>query len=156
MPVNSRILGKGAIKGKMPFHRYFFNRILTFIQNILMNQKLSEYHSGYRAFRSNLLQTLPLGENSDDFVFDNQMISQLIWFGYRLGEVSCPCRYNRDASSISFRRSVVYGIQVLKTSLLFRFSRWGWAQPRIFSPAGRRLLDGDSQGVGNKRSADGR
>jgi glycosyltransferase involved in cell wall biosynthesis len=137
--LGTRILGEGALMGGMPFYKYLSNRVLTLIQNILLNAKHSEYHTGYRAFRRELLLKIPMEENSNDFAFDNQMIAQVLWFGYRLGEVSCPCRYEPDASSISFRRSIVYGFQVLKTSLSFRLARWGLARPRIFSASGRRI-----------------
>jgi glycosyltransferase involved in cell wall biosynthesis len=119
----SRILGKGAIKGKMPFHRYFFNRILTFIQNILMNQKLSEYHSGYRAYSREVLERIDYNSNSDDFVFDNQLLAQALYHGFEIGEISCPTKYFKESSSINFRRSVVYGLGVLQTSLLYFFDK---------------------------------
>ena len=137
--MGTRILGEGALRGGMPLYKYISNRILTLLQNLLLGSKYSEFHTGYRAFRREVLQKLPLEENSNDFVFDNQMISQIVWFGYRLGEVSCPCRYNQDASSLSFQRSLLYGIQVLKTSILFRLARFGWVHPRIFAPDGQRL-----------------
>jgi len=121
----SRILGTGALKGGMPRYKYVANRFLTFAENILLGQKFSEYHTGYRAFSRKLLETLPLDANSDDFVFDNQMIAQMVWFGFRVGELSCPTKYFAEASSINFRRSVVYGLGVLRTALLFRLNRWG-------------------------------
>lgn len=116
----SRILGTGALKGGMPLYKYLANRFLTFAENILLGQKLSEYHTGYRAFSRQILETLPLEENSDDFVFDNQMIAQIVWHGFRIGELSCPTKYFPEASSINFRRSVTYGLGVLRTGLLFR------------------------------------
>jgi glycosyltransferase involved in cell wall biosynthesis len=121
----SRILGVGALQGGMPLYKYISNRFLTLIENILLGHKLSEYHTGYRAFSRDILERLPLEKNSDDFVFDNQMLAQIIWFGYRIGEVSCPTRYFDDASSIGFRRSVVYGFGVLKTALQFRLCKMG-------------------------------
>lgn len=119
----SRILGIGALKGGMPLYKYVANRLLTLVENILLGQKLSEYHTGYRAFSREILEKLPLGRNSDDFVFDNQMLAQIVWFGFRIGEISCPTKYFKDASSINFRRSVIYGISVLWTALQFRFGK---------------------------------
>lgn len=121
----SRILGIGALAGGMPLYKYIFNRILTMIQNWLCGHKLSEYHTGYRAWSREVLESLPLLANSDDFVFDNQMLVQCIYRGFRIGEVSCPTKYFAEASSINFRRSVTYGLGVLKTSLEFRLTRWG-------------------------------
>jgi hypothetical protein len=129
----SRILGVGAVRGGMPLYKYVANRFLTLFENLLLGHKLSEYHTGYRAFSREVLEKLPLEENSDDFVFDNQMLAQLIWFGYRIGEVSCPTKYSHDSSSISFRRSVTYGFGVLKTSLQFRLQKWGIISSPIFS-----------------------
>lgn len=123
--LGSRILGKGAIKGKMPFHRYFFNRILTFIQNILMNQKLSEYHSGYRAYSREILERINFNSNSDDFVFDNQILAQVIYLGYDIAEISCPTMYFKEASSINFRRSIIYGLGVLLTSFKYFLDKTG-------------------------------
>lgn len=119
----SRILGTGALKGGMPLYKYVANRFLTFLENLLLHHKLSEYHTGYRAYTRHVLTQLPLEENSDDFVFDNQVIAQLVWFGFRIGEISCPTRYSADSSSISFRRSVRYGLGVLGTSLQFRLCK---------------------------------
>jgi glycosyltransferase involved in cell wall biosynthesis len=113
----SRILGTGALKGGMPLYKYIANRGLTFVENLLLGQKLSEYHTGYRAFSREVLESLPLDANSDDFVFDNQMIAQMVWFGYSIGEISCPTKYFPEASSINFRRSTIYGLGVLKTGL---------------------------------------
>lgn len=141
--LGSRILGPGALVGKMPLYKYVANRLLTCLQNIGVNHKLSEYHTGYRAFSRAVLESLPLGENSDDFVFDNQMLCQAIYFGYRIGEVSCPTRYADDSSSIRFRRAVIYGLGVLWTTAMFRLARWGWARPAIFNPAGRKLHTGE-------------
>jgi len=129
----SRILGRGALNGGMPLYKYIANRFLTCTENLLLGQKLSEYHSGYRAFSREVLERLPLEQNSDDFVFDNQMLAQIAWFKFRIGELSCPTRYFPEASSINFRRSVVYGLGVLKTALLFRFSKMGLADSPLFS-----------------------
>lgn len=123
--LGSRILGKGAIKGKMPFYRYFFNRILTFIQNILMNQKLSEYHTGYRAYSREILEQIDYNSNSDDFVFDNQILAQVIYLGYPIAEISCPTIYLKEASSITFTRSVIYGLGVLLTSFKYFLDKIG-------------------------------
>lgn len=138
--MGSRILGKGALEGGMPVYKYIANRFLTLAQNLLMNYKLSEYHTGFRAFRREVLENLPLEENSDDFVFDNEMIAQAIFFDYRIGEISCPTRYFEAASSINFSRSVRYGFGVLATSLKFRFHRLGLFGSRIFYRRGQKLL----------------
>jgi glycosyltransferase involved in cell wall biosynthesis len=137
--LGSRILGTGALEGGMPRYKYIANRVLTAFQNLLMSHKLSEYHTGYRAFSRKVLEDLPLEENSNDFVFDNQMLAQSIYFGYRIGEVTCPARYTAESSSINFRRSVVYGMGVLKTSFQFRLNRMGISPSRLFAPDGRRL-----------------
>lgn len=137
--IGSRILGETALRGGMPLYKFFANRLLTFAQNLLLNSKMSEFHTGYRAFSRETLLTLPLLENSDDFVFDNQMLAQGIFFGYRMGEISCPTRYMPEASQINFRRSVRYGFGVLATSFAFRLQRWGLAHFAIFNPAGRRF-----------------
>jgi glycosyltransferase involved in cell wall biosynthesis len=129
----SRILGNSALAGGMPFYKYVFNRLLTFAQNVLLHTKLSEFHTGYRAFSREVLETLPLLANSDDFVFDNQMITQVVAAHYRVGEVSCPTKYFPEASSINFRRSVVYGLGVLWTSLKYRLWKWGLLRSRLFS-----------------------
>jgi glycosyltransferase involved in cell wall biosynthesis len=131
--LGSRILGGGALRGGMPRYKYFFNRVLTFVQNLLLGTKLSEFHTGYRAFTRPVLETLPLLGNSDDFVFDNQMLTQAVAFGFRVGEISCPTKYFPEASSISFRRSLAYGLGVLHTSILYRLWRWRLAKARIFS-----------------------
>jgi len=128
----SRILGSGALEGGMPLYKYISNRILTAIQNILLNYKLSEYHTGYRAFSRKVLESLPLEENTDDFVFDNEMLAQVIYFGYRIGEISCPTRYFAEASSINFGRSVKYGLGVLATSMKFRLQKMGLGRFRLF------------------------
>ena len=129
----SRILGVGALKGGMPRYKFVANRLLTLIENILLGHKLSEYHTGYRAFTREVLETLPLDRNSDDFVFDNQMLAQAVWFGYRIGEVSCPTKYFEEASSINFQRSVTYRFGVLKTACLFRLSKMGLLRSSIFT-----------------------
>jgi glycosyltransferase involved in cell wall biosynthesis len=123
--LGSRILGIGALQGGMPRYKYIANRFLTLFENLLLGHKLSEYHTGYRAFSREILERLPLEANSNDFVFDNQMLAQIIWFGYRIGELTCPTKYFEDASSINFRRSVIYGLGVLKTALQFRLNKWG-------------------------------
>ena len=136
----SRILGKGALAGGMPRYKYVFNRMLTLFQNIVMSQKLSEYHTGYRAWSRRVLETLPLLAASDDFVFDNQMIAQTAWFGFAIGEISCPTRYFAEASSINFKRSCVYGLGVLATSLEYRLARWGLLRSPLFDRADRLKL----------------
>mgnify|MGYP001446376797 FL=1 len=128
----SRILGKGALKGGMPLYKYIANRILTLVQNWLVGQKLSEYHTGYRAFSATVLRDLNLEANSDDFVFDNQMLSQIIYKGYEIGEVTCPTKYFEEASSINFKRSSIYGIGVLVTSLKHRLQKLGFAKFDIY------------------------
>jgi glycosyltransferase involved in cell wall biosynthesis len=124
--LGSRILGGQALAGGMPWWRYVANRGLTFAGNLLLGSKVSEFHTGYRAYSRELLEQLPLDANSDDFVFDNQVLAETIWLGYQIGEVSCPTRYADDASSISFWRSVRYGFGCLATALAFRLARWGW------------------------------
>lgn len=130
----SRILGKGAIAGGMPRYKYLANRLLTLTENILVDQKLSEYHTGYRAWSRRVLECLPLARCSEDFVFDNQMLAQAIYANFRLGEISCPTKYFAEASSINFRRSVVYGLGVLKTAVQFRLHRWGLIRCELFTP----------------------
>ena len=130
--LGSRILGNGALKGGMPLYKYFANRLLTLSQNILVGQKLSEYHTGYRAFNKEVLTTINLAANSDDFVFDNQMLSQIIYADFSIGEVTCPTKYFDEASSINFSRSVTYGLGVLKTSLMHRLQKWGLAKFNIY------------------------
>ena len=138
--LGSRILGVGALEGGMPAYKYFANRVLTAIQNVLLNYKLSEYHTGYRAFDRRVLNELPVEENADDFVFDNEILSQAVYFGYRIGEVSCPTKYFAEASSIGFSRSVVYGFGVLWTSLKFRLQRMGIGRFAIFNAKGTKLI----------------
>ena len=131
--MGSRILGKGALKGGMPAYKYFANRALTLSQNILMSQKLSEYHSGYRAFSSEIFNKIDIEKNSDDFVFDNQMLAQIFYAGYEIGEVTCPTKYFEEASSINFSRSVTYGLGVLKVSLQYRLTKWGLIKPKFLN-----------------------
>ncbi|MEN6407989.1 MAG: glycosyltransferase family 2 protein [Thermoguttaceae bacterium] len=147
--LGSRILGRSALHGGMPLYKYVSNRALTFFQNVLCGAKLSEYHSGYRAFSRKLLERLPLLANSDDFVFDNQMLAQVIAFGFCIGEISCPTKYMPEASSISFRRSVVYGFGVLKTSVAYRLWKWKLLASRLFDdqPTLRLALDYYENGV---------
>ncbi|HEV8131786.1 MAG TPA: glycosyltransferase family 2 protein [Acidobacteriota bacterium] len=137
--LGSRILGGRARAGGMPLYKYIANRFLTAFQNLLQRAKLSEYHTGFRAFTRRALETLPLEENSNDFVFDNQTLAQALVFGFRVGEISCPTRYFPEASSINFRRSVWYGLGVLKTALDVFCSRFGLAHPEYLSPQGKRL-----------------
>jgi glycosyltransferase involved in cell wall biosynthesis len=131
--IGSRILGNTAIAGGMPRYKYVANRILTALQNLIVGSKLSEFHSGYRAFSRRVLETLPLAANSADFIFDNQMLIQALAFGMRIGEISCPTRYFEDASEISFGRAAVYGLGVLWTSVQYRLWRWRLIEPRLFS-----------------------
>jgi hypothetical protein len=137
--LGSRVLGGRALQGGMPLYKYAANRVLTLIQNCLLGAKLSEYHTGYRAFNREVLEQLPLLENSDDFVFDNQMLAQILLAGFKIGEVSCPAAYFEEASSINFRRSVRYGLGVLLTSAQGFAHRTGLARVRIFEDSGRRL-----------------
>ena len=137
--IGSRILGGTALKGGMPRYKYVSNRLLTMLQNLALGAKLSEYHTGYRAFSRRVLETLPLAENSDDFVFDSEMLTQAVYFDFRLGEVSCPTKYFPEASSINFRRSVRYGLGVLATTAKFILQRLGLGRFAIFDANGRRL-----------------
>lgn len=130
--LGSRILGKGALKGGMPIYKYIANRFLTLIQNILINQKLSEYHTGYRAFSREVLETIDYNNNSDDFVFDNQMLSQIVYAGFDIGEISCPTKYFEEASSINLKRSIKYGLGVLQTSLKHFLQRTGIAKFKMY------------------------
>jgi len=140
--LGSRIIGGQALHGGMPLYKYISNRFLTAFENFFLRVKLSEYHTGYRAFSREVLMTLPLLENSDDFVFDNQVLAQCVHFGFRIGEVSCPTKYFEEASSINFGRSVTYGLGVLATTLQFALQRLGLMHFRIFSAKGRRLDPG--------------
>lgn len=137
--LGSRVLGGRARLGGMPLYKYVSNRALTAAQNLLCSAKLSEYHTGYRAFSRQVLESLPLLENSEDFVFDNQMLAQILYANFEIGEISCPAAYFDEASSINFRRSVTYGLGVLGVSMQYFLQRRGWASFPIFSPSGRRL-----------------
>lgn len=137
--LGSRIIGGQALRGGMPLYKYIANRLLTAFENWFLGIKVSEYHTGYRAFSREVLTKLPLLENSDDFVFDNQMLAQCAFFGFRIGEVSCPTKYFPEASSINFRRSVKYGFGVLGTTMKFAFQKWGVRKYPIFDPMGRKL-----------------
>ncbi len=137
--LGSRILAQNATRSGMPLYKYISNRVLTLTENILLGSKLSEFHTGFRAFSRKVLEQLPIHKNSDDFVFDNEILAQAIYFGFRIGEVSCPTRYFPEASSINFRRSVIYGLGVLRTSVAFRLQKLGLANFAIFekSPAAK-------------------
>lgn len=138
--IASRMLGMGALRGGMPVYKYIANRMLTSFQNLLTWHKLSEYHTGYRAFSREVLENLPLLSNSDDFVFDNEMLAQVMSFGYRIGEISCPTKYFKEASSINFFRSIVYGLGVVATSVRYRLWRWGLTKSTIFAKSPTRTL----------------
>src|SRR5436305_320734 len=138
----SRIIGGTALRGGMPLYKYVANRFLTAFENLFLGAKLSEYHTGYRAFSRKVLTELPLLENSDDFVFDNQILAQCVYFGFRIGEVSCPTKYFPEASSINFRRSITYGLGVLGTNLQFDLQKLRIALFRLFIRTGRRLEQG--------------
>lgn len=133
MILGSRILGGGALRGGMPLYKYFFNRCLTFFQNLLMGAKLSEYHTGYRAYNRHVLEGIAWQKNSDDFVFDNQFLSQAIFAGFSIAEITCPTKYFKEASSINFSRSMKYGMGCVKTALIFRLHKWGVYRSDIFS-----------------------
>ena len=137
--LGSRILGKGALKGGMPYYKYFFNRCLTWFQNLVMNQKLAEYHTGYRAFSRKVLEEIDYVADSDDFVFDNQMLAQIFYAGYEIAEITCPTKYFPEASSINFRRSVKYGWGVVTTSICYRLQKWRLAKFRIFEPNSQKV-----------------
>jgi glycosyltransferase involved in cell wall biosynthesis len=141
--LGSRVLGGTALRGGMPRYKYIANRFLTLFQNVLLGAKLSEYHTGYRAFSRRLLRELPLLANSDDFVFDNQMLTQAVAFGFAIGEISCPTKYFTEASSINFRRSVAYGFGVLATSVLYRLWKWRLCKTRLFNPRPTLRLEQD-------------
>ena len=130
----TRILGKGALKGGMPLYKYISNRFLTLAQNILIGQKLSEYHTGYRAFSAEVLKNINFMVNSDDFIFDNEMLAQITMKGYEIAEVSCPTIYSKEVSSINFNRSIIYGLGVLRVSMQYRFHKWGLIKGRIYAP----------------------
>lgn len=128
----SRILGKGALKGGMPMYKYIANRFLTLFENILINEKLSEYHTGYRAFSAEVIRSIDFTHNSDDFVFDNEMISQIFMNGFEIGEITCPTKYFDEASSINFKRSMEYGLGVLRVSLTHRLHKWGLMKCNLY------------------------
>jgi len=130
--IGSRILGKGALKGGMPKYKYVANRFLTLFQNILMGQKLSEYHTGYRAFTTQVLTAIDYNNNSNDFIFDNQMLAQIFYAGYEIAEITCPTKYFEEASSINFSRSFKYGLGVLGVSMLYRLQKMGLVKCRLF------------------------
>lgn len=132
--LGSRILGRGALKGGMPLYKYIANRILTLFQNVLMSQKLSEYHTGFRAYSKNVLENIDFNVNSDDFVFDNQMIAQIFYAGFEIAEITCPTRYFKESSSINLKRSITYGLSVMRTSIQYRLQKWHLANFRIFTP----------------------
>jgi glycosyltransferase involved in cell wall biosynthesis len=142
--LGSRILGGGALTGGMPLYKYLANRFLTLIENLFLGVKISEYHTGYRAFTRGVLETLPLGENSDDFVFDNEMLAQAVYFGFRIGEISCPAKYFAEASSINFARSTKYGFGVLGTTLKFVLQKRGLIHAALFSSTGRKITGPDA------------
>ena len=131
--LGSRILGKGALKGGMPLYKYFSNRVLTFTQNLLMRQKLSEYHTGYRAYHRSVLEAIPFQNNSDDFVFDNELLAQIFYAGFEIAEITCPTKYFEEASSINLRRSIQYGLGVLRVSIQYALQKAGLGRFRIFS-----------------------
>jgi glycosyltransferase involved in cell wall biosynthesis len=145
--LGSRILGRGALAGGMPLYKYFANRSLTLFQNIMLGQKLSEYHTGYRAWSRRVLETLPLQNCSEGFVFDNQMLAQSTYFGFAIGEISCPTRYSPEASSIGFTQSVIYGLGVVKTSVQFRLQRWGLIRSAIFADSAGNCVPSPVQGA---------
>ncbi len=130
--LGSRILGKGALRGGMPYYKYVFNRCLTFAQNILISQKLSEYHTGFRAFSAEVLRGINYNINSDDFVFDNQMLSQIVYADFEIAEITCPTKYFEEASSINFSRSLKYGIGCMGVSLKHRFNKWGLIKSELY------------------------
>jgi glycosyltransferase involved in cell wall biosynthesis len=140
--LGSRIVGGGALKGGMPLYKYIANRFLTAVENLLLGSKLSEFHTGYRAFSKKVLENLPLHVNSDNFVFDNEMLAQIIFFGFRVGEISCPTRYFKEASSINFVESVMYGLGVLSTAFKFRLQKLGLINSKLFS-GGEHFIESD-------------
>lgn len=140
--LGSRIIGGGALRGGMPLYKYISNRLLTAFENVFLGVKLSEYHTGYRAFDRRVIEALPLQQNSDDFVFDNEMLAQAVMFKFRIGEVSCPTKYFKEASSISFRRSVQYGMAVLATTMKFFLHKSGLIRSRLFEPGAGPVKDG--------------
>jgi len=153
--LGSRILGGTALTGGMPFYKYFSNRALTAFENLFLGAKLSEYHTGFRGFNRKVLLELPLLENSDNFVFDNEMLAQCVYAGFRIGEISCPTKYFPEASSINFHQSVAYGFGVVSTTLKFALQKRGLWQFRLFSPQGRRLDFGYYEAVSDASVASG-
>jgi glycosyltransferase involved in cell wall biosynthesis len=152
----SRVLSNSPIKGGMPIYKYVMNRLLTLFQNLLLRAKISEYHTGYRAFSRKVLESLPLEENSDDFVFDNEMLAQAQFFGFSMGELSCPARYEPESSSISLKRSIKYGFGVLGTTFRYRLQKWGLAKYSIFDKSGRRLDGAEAPALVSADGATGR
>jgi glycosyltransferase involved in cell wall biosynthesis len=150
----SRILGNGALEGGMPVYKYVANRFLTAFQNLMIGQKLSEYHTGYRAFSRQVLESLPLEENTNDFLFDNEVLTQVVYFRFRIGEISCPTRYFEEASSINFTRSVKYGLGVLVTSIKFRLEKMRLGSFRIFAANGNKLSSSPSEVASTKAMPD--
>lgn len=141
--LGSRILGNGALKGGMPKYKYLSNRLLTFFQNVMLGQKLSEYHTGYRAFSADVLKSINYEANSDDFIFDNQMLAQIFGQDYEIAEITCPTKYFKEASSINLKRSIQYGIGVVQVSLRYRFEKWGFVNKKymkILNPS-FKILD---------------
>ena len=138
--LGSRILGKGALRGGMPFHKFIFNRMLTFVENILLNEKLSEYHTGYRAYSREVLETINYPANSDNFVFDNQVLSQIVYHRFPIAEITCPTKYFEEASSINLSNSITYGMGVLKVSILHRMQRWGMVKLKMYE---KRILNSE-------------
>ena len=132
--LGSRTLGKGALHGGMPLYKYISNRLLTFFENVMLRQKLAEYHTGYRAFSREVLERIDYEVNSDDFVFDNEMLSQIIYLGYEIAEITCPTRYFEEASSINFRRSITYGLGVVRVSIVHRLCKWGLMKSKMYQP----------------------
>lgn len=132
--LGSRTLGKGALHGGMPMYKYIANRLLTFFENVMLRQKLAEYHTGYRAFSREVLERINFAINSEDFIFDNQMLSQILYLGYEIAEITCPTRYFEEASSINFSRSVKYGLGVLKVSIVHRLCKWGLMKDKMYVP----------------------
>ena len=145
--LGSRILGGGALTGGMPLYKYIANRFLTFFENLFLGVKLSEYHTGFRAFTREVIETLPLEENSDDFVFDNEMLAQAVYFGFSIGEISCPAKYFEEASSINFSRSVKYGFGVLGTTMRYVLQKSGLADFALFNRQGKKVSGEDTKGT---------
>jgi glycosyltransferase involved in cell wall biosynthesis len=145
--IGSRILGDRAMMNGMPFYKYFFNRFLTWTQNVIVWEKLSEYHTGYRAFSREILERVNYKANSDDFIFDNQMLTQIFYYGYEIGEISCPAKYFKEASSINFSRSIKYGLGVIGNSVLFRLNKWGLAKSKIYQTSEQWLKHNEKERV---------